>query len=242
MEIVVDKAFLSELERNHIYQARTGMRRGHPEPYVNRWKEGEKVSFTRDTVLEEYCTIAAGNVLYSCGSFSGCASSLPVGSKVGRYTEIAVGVKRFGYRHPIEAVSINSAVFNFSREYLHPYFQRYEAENGPVRKEPVPTPQPQNDPVTIGNDVWIGSDARIKGGVTIGDGAVVAAGAVVTKDVEPYAVVAGSPAKVKKFRFSPETVKRLEEIAFWRYELGDMFKNEIPFYPPPSSWNHLIME
>ncbi|MCI6691142.1 MULTISPECIES: acyltransferase [unclassified Clostridium] len=55
-------------------------------------------------------------------------------------------------------------------------------------------------PVTIGNDVWIGSRAIILPGVTIGDGAIIAAGAIVTKDVEPYAIVGGNPAKVIKYR------------------------------------------
>lgn len=67
----------------------------------------------------------------------------------------------------------------------------------------------------VGNDVLIGSHALVLGGVTIGDGAVVAAGAVVTKDVPPYAVVGGVPAKVIKYRFSQDTIDKLKDLQWW---------------------------
>ena len=70
-------------------------------------------------------------------------------------------------------------------------------------------------PVRIGNDVWVGAKATILSGVTIGDGAVVAAGAVVVDDVPPYAIVGGVPARVLKFRFSPDVVAQLLAIRWW---------------------------
>ena len=69
--------------------------------------------------------------------------------------------------------------------------------------------------IKIGNDVWVGARAIIMDGVSIGDGAVVAAGAIVTKDVAPYAIVAGSPARVLRYRFSPEQITQLLAIAWW---------------------------
>ncbi len=72
-------------------------------------------------------------------------------------------------------------------------------------------------PVVIGNDVWIGQGATILSGVTIGDGAVVAACAVVVGNVPPYAVVAGNPARVVKYRFSQEQVASLLEIQWWNW-------------------------
>lgn len=68
---------------------------------------------------------------------------------------------------------------------------------------------------TIGNDVWIGRDVTIYSGVTIGDGAVIAGQSVVTTPVPPYAVVAGTPARIVKYRFDEETIKNLLEIQWW---------------------------
>lgn len=78
--------------------------------------------------------------------------------------------------------------------------------------------------ILIGNDVWIGDGVTILGGVRIGDGAVVAAEAVVTKDVPPYAIVGGNPARVIKYRFSKDVIEKLEKIAWWNWssqELAD---------------------
>lgn len=74
-----------------------------------------------------------------------------------------------------------------------------------------------SQPVIIGNDVWIGLRAIIMPGVTVHDGAVVACGAVVTKDVPPYAIVAGVPARVIKYRFTREVIHELLELKWWNY-------------------------
>ncbi|WP_299615679.1 DapH/DapD/GlmU-related protein [uncultured Tateyamaria sp.] len=74
----------------------------------------------------------------------------------------------------------------------------------------------------IGHDTWIGAGAMIKPEVTLGDGAVVAAGAVVTKDVEPYSIVAGTPAKVLRVRQPPEIAERLIALAWWDWSHEDI--------------------
>jgi acetyltransferase-like isoleucine patch superfamily enzyme len=73
--------------------------------------------------------------------------------------------------------------------------------------------------LTIGNDVWIGRGARVLSGVTIGDGAVIAGYSVVTKDVRPYAIVAGNPAREIRRRFADEEVEALLAIAWWNWPL-----------------------
>lgn len=71
--------------------------------------------------------------------------------------------------------------------------------------------------VLIGNDVWIGSDVSIMGGVTIHNGAVIAANSVVTKDVPPYAIVGGNPAKIIKYRCKEDTIHKLNQICWWNW-------------------------
>ena len=71
--------------------------------------------------------------------------------------------------------------------------------------------------IVVGNDVWIGYEAVVMAGVTIGDGAIVASRAVVTRDVPPYAIVGGVPAKVIKYRFDPATVESLLAIKWWEW-------------------------
>ena len=78
--------------------------------------------------------------------------------------------------------------------------------------------------VVVGNDVWIGAGARILSGVTIGDGAVVGAGAVVAKDVRPYSVVVGNPAREVSRRFSDEQVEALQGIRWWDWPLELILK------------------
>ncbi|MEN8833280.1 MAG: CatB-related O-acetyltransferase [Pacificibacter sp.] len=74
----------------------------------------------------------------------------------------------------------------------------------------------------VGHDVWIGHDAKIMPGVTLGHGAIIGTGAVVIKDVPPYAVAAGNPARVVKMRFSPEVVALLLELAWWDLPLAQI--------------------
>ena len=81
-------------------------------------------------------------------------------------------------------------------------------------KEYVPGNYGKENPV-VGNDVWIGSDVVIYSGVNIGDGAVVAGQSVVTKSVPPYAVVAGNPAVIKKYRFNQENILQLLDLKWW---------------------------
>lgn len=83
--------------------------------------------------------------------------------------------------------------------------------------------------VSIGNDVWVGADVSIIEGIRIGDGAIVAAGAVVSKDVPPYAVVGGVPAKIIKYRFNQEIIDYLRNNNWFEMSLDELRKNRDVF-------------
>jgi phosphonate metabolism protein (transferase hexapeptide repeat family) len=107
-------------------------------------------------------------------------------------------------------------------------------------------------PVTIGHDVWIGHNVTVLPGVTIGNGAAIGAGAIVTKDVAPYTVVAGVPAKPIKMRFDHATIAKLEQIQWWNWtraeleerfaDFRDMDKFLAKYSLEQSSLNQLSLE
>lgn len=78
--------------------------------------------------------------------------------------------------------------------------------------------------IIVGNDVWIAHGAKILSGVTIGDGAIIAANSLVTKDIPPYAIAMGSPAKVVKYRFDEDTIEKLLKIRWWDFDDEEIIK------------------
>lgn len=130
---------------------------------------------------------------------------------VGRYVSIGRHVEIGLTDHPTTWLSSTARQYN--AHYLG--WERCTGKSVATRGHEI------SRPVFIGNDVWIGDRAIVMGGVKIGDGAVVAAGAVVTKDVPPYAIVGGVPARVIKFRFDDATIRALQDLAWWRYDIAD---------------------
>ncbi|MGV7106840.1 CatB-related O-acetyltransferase [Flavobacterium sp. U410] len=84
---------------------------------------------------------------------------------------------------------------------------------------------PQKGDINIGNDVWIGHNATIMAGVNIGDGAIIATNSTVTKDVEPYTIVGGNPAKEIRKRFSEDVISKLLELKWWNWDIEKITNN-----------------
>lgn len=121
-------------------------------------------------------------------------------SEIGSFCSISNNVKIGGGMHPMDWVS-TSPVFYKGRDSVKAKFSEFEREPNKI--------------VRIGNDVWIGEGVLIKQGVTIGNGAVIGMGSVVTKDIEPYAIFAGNPAKKIRNRFDEEIINELNQLNWW---------------------------
>lgn len=127
--------------------------------------------------------------------------------QIGRFCSIASCVKVIDNTHPSSVfVSTSPSFFSILKQNGQSFVKENKFEEH-LRIDGYS--------LIIGNDVWIGTNAVIKGGITIGDGAIIAMGAVVTKDVPPYAIVGGVPAKVIKYRFNEAQIKKLLELQWW---------------------------
>lgn len=129
-------------------------------------------------------------------------------TRIGRYCSISENVSLIAGRHPAEIFVSTHPMF-YSKQYKNAYAFHPEFHEMNYADEP------NKIILSIGNDVWIGAHAKIMDGITIGDGAIVAAGAVVTRDVPPYAIVGGVPAKLIKYRFEPKEIDVLLELRWW---------------------------
>jgi acetyltransferase-like isoleucine patch superfamily enzyme len=171
------------------------------------WPEG--------TAVEPYCGILSGNIVSTIGSFSYSWSEMIPGVRIGRYCSIAVGLTVPRPRHWFTGVSSSSFAsdlgFSIMRSAIRDSGTSY-ARSYPNPQKPMPV---------IEHDVWIGEFATLMPGIVVGTGAVVAAHAVVTRDVPPYAIVGGNPARIIRYRFAAETVRKLLRSRWWEYRFAD---------------------
>lgn len=145
-------------------------------------------------------------------------------SEIGKFSDIARNCNIGLGQHPTNYLSTRK--FFYSKDKLcTKWYNKIDFEESKL--------------VVIGNDVWIGLNSIIKDGITIGDGAIIASGSIVTKDVPPYAIVGGNPAKIIKYRFNEETIKRLLEIEWWNLRDNDITNIVELFGIPDISAEHL---
>lgn len=171
----------------------------------------EKNCMVRNVEMEEYCHIGENSRVFATrmGFGSGISKDSIMDSVLmGRYTTLGPDVKVVTGQHPTSKIASTHPAFYSSRGQMgFTYVDNTIFNEIRFAKDQYK--------VVIGNDVWIGSYVRIMEGSTIGDGAVIAAGAVVTKDIPPYAIVGGVPAKIIKYRFDKETIQKLLELKWW---------------------------
>lgn len=164
----------------------------------------------RDLVVELPSKPGKGDFRYGCrlGAYSYVnGTSRFYTTDVGRFCGIGTNVIIGGPEHPTDRISIHPFAYSDRTMFDEPDYSFMETRN----------PISALAQTRVGNDVWIGALSYVRRGVTIGDGAVIGAGSVVTKDVPPYAVVAGSPARILRYRFAPAIVERLLALKWWNY-------------------------
>ncbi len=168
-----------------------------------------EISATKDENIPAYIMASLGNMSYMAGTDFHYNLPQKTHVLIGNYCQIAHDtVFEIGQNHIFSGVS------------PYPFDQVLGEENVFAHRAPVNKQQ-----LVIGHDVWIGSGVRIIKAVKIGNGAIVGSGSVVTKDVPPYAIVGGNPAKIIRYRFSPEIIEALDKIKWWYWPLAKVKAN-----------------
>ena len=178
--------------------------------------KGTKIEIEDNVIAEQYSTMPVRN-FSSVGAFSLPTCHFSCNVKIGRFCSIASNVKIMAGSHPLNRFTTHMLTYNgeFDKFAVSEFGKEWVLK--PIKTIP--------EPLTIGNDVWIAEDVVLKGGITIGDGAVIAANSVVTKDVPPYAIVGGIPARIIRYRFSHDVIDELMKIKWWNYNYVDLPDN-----------------
>jgi acetyltransferase-like isoleucine patch superfamily enzyme len=218
-KICVTPKILEFFSQNKIYFSFDGS----PRLRIN-----DQIEIDEHAIVEPYSAIFAGLSIPQIGAFSYTWSAISAQQKIGRYCSIAADVRNLGLRHTKEAVSTSPLVYERDDQRLIIYQQALK-DAGKNTFPYYENKQPY-DYAVIEHDVWIGEGALLGRNITIGTGAIVGARAVVTKDIPPYAIVAGVPAVIKGYRFSPEMIDALLTSEWWNYSFTDF--GELHFDAP----------
>lgn len=182
-----------------------------------------KNAYVNESSFEGYNLICDNCYIDNCRigllSYAGNKTELSH-TKVGRYCSIGPEVKIVAGNHPTREYVSTHPTFYSKHKFVGMGFSDEE-----IFEEYSYTDEQKKYWVEIGNDVWIGAGATIINGCKIGDGAIVAAGAVVTKDVPPYTIVGGVPAKPIRTRFTEEQIKFLLAFKWWDRDVTWMKEN-----------------
>lgn len=179
---------------------------------ISKFARTRNTAFEGGNAVAKLTSVANSQVGY--GTYIASYSKLS-NCKIGRYCSIAQKVEVAFGDHPTRRFVSTHPVFYAKNT---PVGYTYVKENR--FKEYKYIDKCQDFFVQIGNDVWIGYGATIMSGVSIGDGAIIAAGAVVTRDVPPYAIVGGVPAKVIRYRFNEGDIHFLTELKWWDKDIA----------------------
>ncbi len=154
---------------------------------------------------------------FALGAFSHLNGGYIKDASIGRYCSFARDVQIGHGLHPTDWLSVSP--LQYSRDYRGwlSYLERRGEGPGLIETADFGW----SNHTTVGNDVWLGNHVIIKDGVVVGTGAIVGAGAVVTKSIEPYMIVAGTPARNIRRRFDDRTVERLVGLEWWDYKFND---------------------
>ncbi len=163
-------------------------------------------SRVRQSVVGRHCSVDRQNLLLGVNlgerSYTGPWNMI-FHAEIGRFCSISYGVTIGPPDHALDRIS------------THPFL--YDAKFGIMEEDGAIRNEKFARPCKIGHDVWIGANATVLRGVEVGNGAVIGANSMVNKDVPPYAIVGGTPARIIRYRFSPEIIAELERIRWWEW-------------------------
>lgn len=172
--------------------------------------------------MSHRCVFEGMNAVGSCSDFYGrmgvgsyVGSNCHISADIGRFSSLGNGLSQIVETHPLKEPFVTTSPmftsirkqtgYTFAKKQMTEEYRFYDKEREVAFR--------------IGNDCWVGNDVCFVGGVQVGDGAVVLSRAIVTKDVPPYAIVGGVPARVISYRYDDETIQFLMKVQWWNHDM-----------------------